>query len=237
MICQIWQVLHLCGTCLGVCEKAIDNRNSSIVSVCTGWVVFAWPECRHADRVGRKVRVQGHGSTPVGRSVWDGNVGRRKRTWAEHTSADLTGTETAISNRSRSLDFVAGMADSLGRTHRKNPRPWAPIYFSSGNPISGRKPKDLGNHTRGLSRIWHRACPPTRSTALVRCFRGHQSGCVPVLDNTWPSAFGCFAFRECLACFHDRDGRSHGKHGLFDICLNRCFRSPHDEGIGDLGSR
>ena len=189
MICHIWQVLHLCGTCLVVCEKAIDSRNSSIVSVCTGWVVFAWPECRHADRVGCKVRVQGNGSTPAWRSVWDWNIGRRKRTWAEHTSAGLTGTKTAVSNRGRSLDFVAGMADSLGRARRKNTRPWVPIYFSSGSSVSGRKSQSLGDHARGLSRIWHWACPPSRSTALVRCFRGHQSGCVPVLDNTWPFAF------------------------------------------------
>ena len=189
MIEYIWQVRHLCGTCLVVCEKAIDSRNSSIVSVCTGWVVFAWPECRHADRIGCKVRVQGYGSTPAGRSVWDWHVGRWKRAWAEHTFVDLTGTKTAVSNRGRSLDFVAVMADSLGRAHRKNTRPWVPIYFSSGSSVSGRKSQSLGNHACGLSRIWHWACPPSRSTALVRCFRGHQFGCVPVLDNTWPFAF------------------------------------------------
>ena len=170
MIDYIWQVRHFCGTCLVVCEKAIDSRNSSIVFVCTGWVVFARPECRHADFIGCKVRVQGHGSTLAGRSVWDWNFGCRKRTWAEYTSADLTGTKIDVSNRSRSLDFVAGMADSPGRAHRKNTRLWVPIYFSSGNPVSGCKSQGLGDHARGLSRIWNWACPPSRGTALVRCF-------------------------------------------------------------------
>ena len=182
-------MLHLCSSCLVVCEKAIDSRNSSIVFICTGWVVFAWPKCRYADRVGCKVWVHGNDSTPDWRSVWDWNVGRWKRTWAEYTSAGLTGTETAVSNRGRSLGFVAGMADSLGRAHRKNTRPRVPIYFSTGSSVSGRKFQSLGDHACGLSWIWHWACPPSRSTALVRYFRGHQSGCVLVLDNTWPFAF------------------------------------------------
>ena len=96
MIDYIWQVRHRCGTCLVVCEKAIDSRNSSIVSVCTGWVVFAWPECRHADRIGCKVRVQGYGSTPAGRSVWDWNVGRWKRTWAEHAFMALWAAQRIV---------------------------------------------------------------------------------------------------------------------------------------------
>lgn len=169
--------------------KAIDDRYCAIAVVCAGWTVFTRPECRHADRVGCKVRFQGYNSAPAWRSMRDRSFGGRKCVWSEHSSTEPSGAQTFVSNRSGSLDFVAGMANCLCGSICQVRGLRCPIYIFSGNPVSSRESKALGDHTRGLGRIWHRACRPLGGTAAIHGFHGYQSGRVPVLDNDWPYAF------------------------------------------------
>ena len=43
--------------------KSLIIEHCTIAIVCSGWVVFAWPECRYAYCVGCKIWFQGHGTS------------------------------------------------------------------------------------------------------------------------------------------------------------------------------